>query len=460
MIARLKEKYPYWKRLIAIPVVALGVLLFIVQVKGRKEPVKKPVEERVTVVRVIEAKTTSVIPRALGYGYIQPAQVWDAVAEVPGRVVELSPQFKRGTVLPKGEILVRIDPQESGYVREQSEAEVQRILAEISKLTQSEKDTRRQLEVEKGQLELVAKELERNRKLVAQGVVSQSELDSQERTYLSQRNVVQTYESTLNSIPSQRAALRAQLASARSKTASARLDEDKTVIRTPFDCRISSANVELGQAVTTNQVVASLDSLGDHEALIQVPFHAFRNLLSKGEFISSGAAVRLEGLKRFVGMEAVIRMRTPDQTLEWIGHLARISDEVDTSTRTIGVFVSVDNVIIEGASGERPPLIKNMYVEVELLGKSKGPFVAVPRSAVKGGYVNIVGDDSRLERRKVNVAFTQSSLAVIRQGIEPGEKVVISDVIPAVRGMLLDPRRDTALEKRLADEALARVAVK
>lgn len=460
MIARLKKRYPYWKRLIAIPVVAVGVLVFIVMAKTKRQPVRKPVEERVSMVRVIEARSTPVVPRAIGYGYIQPAQVWEAVAEVSGKVVELAPQFKRGTVLAKGEVLVRIDPAESGFVREQSEAEVERIQAEIRRLNQSERDTRRQLEVERGQLELVAKELERNRKLVEQGVISQSELDVQERGYLAQRNAVQNYESTLNSIPAQRAALRAQLASARSKTADARLDEERTVIRTPFDCRISSANVELGQAVTTNEVVATLDSLGSHEALVQVPFHAFRNLLPQGEYISGGAEVSLEELRQFVGIDAIIRMRTAGETLEWIGHLARISDQVDAETRTIGLFVSVDNVIVDDDMSERLPIIKNMYAEVEFLGRRKGPFVVVPRTAVEAGVVNVVGPDSRLERREVDVAFVQSSIAVLRGGVAPGEQVVVSELIPAVDGMLLDPVTDEPLQQRIANEALGRVAAK
>lgn len=461
MIARLKEKYPHWKRLLLIPVLASGILVFVIMVKTRQQPIKNPVQERATAVRAIEAKLTPVVPRALGYGYIQPGQVWDAVAEVSGKVVELTPEFKRGTVLRKGAVLMRIDPSDSGFVREQSEAEVLRIKAEISKLNQSEKDTRRQLEVQKGQLALVAKDLERNQKLVEQGVISQSEVDSQEQSYLSQRNAVQSYESTLNSIPSQRAALNAQLASARSKTAGARLDEERTVIRTPFDCRISSTNVELGQAVSVNQVLASLDSLNEHEALVQVPLYAFRNLLPRGEaVVSSGAEVVTSELKRFVGIDAVIRVRALDQTLEWIGHLARVSDSVDSSTRTIGLFVNVDNVIIDGRDGTRPPLIKNMYAEVELLGERKKPYVVVPRSSIEASYIKVVGANNRLERRKVEVAFTQSSLAALQSGVEPGEMVVVSELVPAIEGMLLQSQVDEVLQQRIEDEALARVAIK
>jgi len=460
MIARLKEKYPHWKKLLIIPVVALGLLLFVIMVKTKRQPVKKVQEERVTLVRVIEAEAMPVVPRAIGYGYIQPGQVWDAVAEVPGKVVEVHPEFERGAVLAKGEILMRIDPAASSYVREQSEAEVERVQAELRKLDQSERDTRSQLEVEQGRLKLSAKDLDRNKQLVSQGVISQSELDAQEQSYLSQRNVVQNYQSTLNGIPASRASLKAQLASARSKTAGARLDEDNTVIRTPFDCRISATDVELGQAVGMNQVVATLDSLGENEALVQVPLYAFKNLLPQGQDTIPGSQVQMEEFRQFLGIDAMIRVRAQERTMEWIGHVTRISDAVDSDTRTIGVFVSVDSRIKNSRDEQNTPLIKNMYAEVELLGKSTTPLIVVPRTAVEAGYVNVVGSEGRLERRRVTVAFVQSSIAVLRSGVLVGERVVVSELIPAVEGMKLRPEIDEKLQRRMEDEALAKAVLK
>ncbi|WP_319543030.1 hypothetical protein [uncultured Pseudodesulfovibrio sp.] len=460
MIARLKGKYPYWKRFLVVPVVGMGILFFLGMVKTRQQPMKNALKERVTLVRVIEAEAMPVVPRAIGYGYIQPGQVWDAVAEVPGKIVEVHPEFERGSVLAKGEILMRIDPAASGYVREQSEAEVERVQAELRKLDQSERDTRRQLEVEQGRLELAAKDLDRNKRLVSQGVISQSELDAQEQSYLSQRNAVQNYQSTLNGIPASRASLMAQLASARSKTAGARLDEDNTIIRTPFNCRISATNVELGQAVGMNQVVATLDSLGENEALVQVPLHAFKNLLPQGQVAIPGAQPQMEEFRQFLGIDAIIRVRAQEQTMEWIGHVTRISDAVDVDTRTIGVFVSVDNRIKTAQKEYYTPLIKNMYAEVELLGRPTEPFVVVPRMAVEAGYVNVVGKDNRLERRRVTVAFIQSSIAVLRSGVLGGERVIVSELIPSIEGMKLSPSLDDELQRRMENEALAKVAVK
>jgi hypothetical protein len=48
------------------------------------------------------------------------------------------------------------------------------------------------------------------------------------------------------------------------------------------------------------------------------------------------------------------------------------------------------------------------------------------------------------------VLFSQDDWVVIAEGIAPGDRVVLSDLIPAVPGMLLDPRPDTELAAELA----------
>ena len=47
---------------------------------------------------------------------------------------------------------------------------------------------------------------------------------------------------------------------------------------------------------------------------------------------------------------------------------------------------------------------------------------------------------TRLVIRPVTIGLVQGDLAVVDSGIEPGERIVVSDLIPAVAGMLLTPR--------------------
>jgi len=73
----------------------------------------------------------------------------------------------------------------------------------------------------------------------------------------------------------------------------------------------------------------------------------------------------------------------------------------------------------------------------------------VPRSAVRGGAVHVADADNRLRRRPVEVLFGQGTLSIIAAGLAPGERVVVSDLVPVVEGMLLEPRVDEALTAEL-----------
>jgi hypothetical protein len=46
----------------------------------------------------------------------------------------------------------------------------------------------------------------------------------------------------------------------------------------------------------------------------------------------------------------------------------------------------------------------------------------------------------------VNVLFNQGWLSVIEEGLEAGQRVVVSDMVPAVTGMLLQTSEDVPLQ--------------
>lgn len=460
-MSRVLDFFQNNKKIAFIPAVLIGVLFLVVMVKTKSGPKVMDISERIIPVRTIDVPEIAVIPRAIGYGFVQPGQVWEAVAEVGGKIVELHPDLKRGNIIAKDTVLLRVDPAESGFVRGQSEAGVETALAAIRKLDQQEKDVRRQLDVEKGKLALNLKDLERQRTLKEQGVVTASELDRQEQSYLTQRNAVQNFQSELNTFPSERQSLVAQLASARNKLSDAQLDEVRTVMRAPFDCRVADVGVELGQAVKVGEVLAQVDSIGVSEAVAQVPVYAFREIVPQN--VASPFA--LEGFDRkqllaFLGISAVVRIKLAGEVVEWDGRLSRLAEAVDPQTRTLSAYVAVDEPYLKARGGVRPPLMKNMYAEVELRGRPRAPSVIVPRSAVHEGIVYVVDKENRLRRREVKPGLVQTGFISIAEGLESGETVVVSDIAPAIDGMLLAPVADDTLLEKLTAQAEGRRSVR
>ena len=62
-------------------------------------------------------------------------------------------------------------------------------------------------------------------------------------------------------------------------------------------------------------------------------------------------------------------------------------------------------------------------------------------------------EDNRLEIRPVKTVFVQGGTAAIGKGLEAGETLVVSDLVPASAGMLVAPMVDEKAMKRLKMEA-------
>ena len=108
--------------------------------------------------------------------------------------------------------------------------------------------------------------------------------------------------------------------------------------------------------------------------------------------------------------------------------------------------------------GKRPPLTKGMFVEMELRGPAIADQVTIPRSALHGEQVYIADADSRLEIRSVKTGLVQGDAIVVEEGLAPGEMLVVSDLSPAIPGMLLNLVEDRVLAEQLAAEAGGEVA--
>jgi len=95
-----------------------------------------------------------------------------------------------------------------------------------------------------------------------------------------------------------------------------------------------------------------------------------------------------------------------------------------------------------------------MYVEVELRGRPVSDRFVIPRSTVHDKKVYISTPENRLEIRSVEVESYMENLAVLSHGLKEGETLVLSDLIPAVEGMLLKSVEAVDILKDLKHQAL------
>lgn len=434
-----QNKQSKWHSLWVFPPILVGIAIFVFMVSGKQAPQKSDRGEQTRFVRVITVQERDFIPVAEGYGSVRPAQVWTAVAQVSGRIIAMHPRLRDGEIITVGTELLQIDP--TDY-----ELNLAKAQTELAELNAQGDNSAASLKIEKRNLALAEKEFKRQKKLAGQGTVSQSSADEAERAMLSSRSLVQNLENTIALLPIQRSLQQA-------KITQTERDLANTTLTAPYNMRVTGLAIETHQFVSNGQTLLAGDSVERVEIIVQVAMADLKNLFLGRSYPPPDVSTITENLAEYTGFKPTVKMDMGAGAMaEWEAEFVRISDSVDPQTRTMGIVVAVDRPMQKIIPGVRPPLSKGMFVHVSIAGHTQQARIVIPRSVIRGGKVYVVNSENRLETRPVKRLYNQQQFAIIDEGLQSGEKIVVSDLIPAIDGMLLQSVVDETLQHSLSEE--------
>ena len=410
----------------------------------------------ITPVKVIDVTQYSVRPAIKGFGVVEPDILLDSKAEVSGKIVYVHPQLRDGAIFPKDTVVIRIEQDDFQLSLQQAEADAAISRAKLREIKVNLENTRADLVLAKKKLELAKKDLDRTLSLLKKKMISQSLVDAKQTEVLKLQQEMQNLKSRLNTLPEQQASLEASLANTEAALQSQQHNLGRTTIRVPFNARISELLVDENQYVSQGGLLFTAQTTDRILINAQFPLDQFR-ILAKS-FSDSEALIRQAFRTGFsnqlfsqLGLSARVRLADMESPY-WDATVERISSSLDPATRTLGVIVSVDRPYENIIPGVKPPLMKGMYTEVLLQGKSRNVF-PIPRDALHENELFISGNDNKLERRTIKPVQLQSTMALISEGLKRGEKVIVSDLFPAIPGMPLKPVQDERTQKQIADWA-------
>ena len=373
---------------IAIVLVALGVFGMgkltarKPQLKKRKPPTPVPM------VRTINIKTGPQSVRIQGEGTVRPLREINLVPQVGGKVIYVSPALVNGGEFSQGDTLLRIEPVDYQLAVTLAKAKV--------------KDA-------ESKLKLAEEEAAAAREEWRLHHAGGSKADKEPPPLVAKEP--------------QLAAAQAELEADRAGLSMALLNLERTDLRAPFDGRVSQENVDIGQYVSLGQALASLYST--EVAEIVMPMEDEKGFWFHIPGFTPGNRA---------GSRAVVRARIAGWEQTWSGKVVRTEGKLDERTRMINVVVRV-----EKPYAKRPPLAVGLFVTVDIEGRTLPNAAIIPRSALHQGDVVWVVDtddkDSRLRFRKVAVARVQGDEAVVQDGLEDGERVVITPLKAVTDGM-------------------------
>ena len=440
----------FLRTLLFIPPVLAGVAIAWYMISSSEPPTQKPRSETVNRVKTMTVRTYDFTPECGGYGEVQPRRTWKLIPRISGEILYVNPNLKKGAFIEKGSLLVRIDKVELELRKSELETSLQSLEIQLDELDQQEKNQRETLQLELRTLDLLEREVERQKELLEQGTVSATQFERAQREYLQHKSRVKSIENSLALLPDKRRLLQSQKQSTQTRIEQADLDISYAEIKAPFDVRVASENVEQTQYAQRGAVLAQFDGTYIVDVYAQFTIEDLKCLVGpRTEEIFCVKFFDPERLRREFQLDAKVQLETNGTIYTWDGKFSRANDIVDPQTRTIGVVATVEGACGSESEGPKMPLVKGMFCKVLLTSKIRPKTVLVPRSAIHEGIAYVV-EDGRLAKREVEVSAYQKELAIVEKGLDEGDTLVLSQLVPAIEGMKLEAQEDTKTVEMVA----------
>ena len=433
-------------------IIVIAVALVAYKIKNNPTIEHANLQYPVKTVEVITAKDLLFRSRAIAFGSIEAATSLTAKAEINGKISYIHPNLKQGASLAKDTVILRIEPTSFEFSLAQSKAGLASSEHSLEQLQVEQKTTQKFLEIAQKNFELGQKDLESSANLLAQKVISASKYNQAEQKQLQLQQQVEDLQGKLASFPSRTAVLMAQINKSKTQLEQSQDILNRTEIKLPFAARIGRVFIEKGEYVGVGGQLFEALGLEAVEVIAQLPLKQFSSLLVVG----GEQELRLQSPKQIqlqfeqIDLDVNIQLVHGDEEgVKWQGELVRIREAVDPTTNTIGLVVRVDNPYREVLPGKKPPLLKGMFVRVEFVAAAKQQMV-LPRRTIHQGRVYIADEDDKLAIRPISVSRKQGELVVVETGIENGDRIIITDIIPVIEGQPLNTILATEVEKQLA----------
>ncbi|WP_287128316.1 efflux RND transporter periplasmic adaptor subunit [Candidatus Cyanaurora vandensis] len=389
---------PWVPLLLGLLVIGGGVYFLRQQVENAEQapaPRAKPaipVTSAVTQQRAIPVQITSV-------GNVEAAATVAVRSQVEGQLLKV--HFRQGELVRQGQVLFSIDPRTVQANLLQTQAAVNQALASVEQ-------ARALLVKDQAQLRTARTQLARYEQLYTRGAISQDQLD-QYRTNVDA--LVATVRADEANIRNTQARVNADLAA----VTNAQVQLGYTTIRAPISGRAGDLLFDSGNLIRTNDTtpLVTINQINPIYVSFTIPEVQLANLR---------AQMTKSGLK--------VTVRAPNATGTPTGNLTFVNNAVDPTTGTIqlkATFANRDNYLVPG-----------QFVDTTLTLNTLDNAIVVPSQAVqtgqKGLYVFVIKPDQLVEERSVTSKLTYQGLAVIDQGLRPGEVVVTDGQLQLVPG--------------------------
>ncbi|WP_299943625.1 efflux RND transporter periplasmic adaptor subunit [uncultured Microbulbifer sp.] len=389
----LKKTHWRWIMPVALVLVALQVAGWMLREKPTVARSERRVPPPAVEVAVAERGRFPVTFNALGK--VSARELAEVQPQVQGEVEWLDYGLGPGAILPKGQVLLRI------------EAEPYQLALQTARSSLAER--RAELQQEWGQQQVALEEY---------ALLGSSLPQSDRALVLREPQLAQA---------------QARVQAAEVSVGLAERDLRLTRIHAPFDALVVARAVDVGDRVAPGNILYSLASADHFQIAVEVPAAHLHRLGSATN------EVRIYGSQ---WPQGVYRR----------GDFVRTIPVLEEQGRLASVLVELEDPLSVHNPGQ-PQLLLNDLARVEIVSQSEEQSVRIPLTALQDGNRVWVVKDNRTRVLPVEVAYMDGDYALLEQGLNGGETLVTTRLVNVIEDMPVRIAADTKEQQRLGIEA-------
>lgn len=324
-------------------------------------------------------------------GTVVPAKEIVLESRVSGEIVALHPQFTVGGFLEKGSEVLHIDPLDYELAVTLAQA---RVKDSESILKVAEEEAAAAIE----EWRLLYKNNPQNAEIPAL-VAKEPQLE----------------------------AARAKLAAEKADLQKAKLDLARTRIKAPFNAIVRNKFVDIGSQVSGQEQLAELIGTDVYWIQASIPVDRLNWITIPRQSTETGSSVRIFHRNAYEHNGTVIKLLGD---LEQEGRMARVLIEVR------------DPLGLRRKEKAQLPLLIGEYVRLEISGRQLDNVYRIPRTALRdSNRIWVASSQDTLKIREVDILWRDSETVLFRDGLQPGDRLIVSELSTPVDGMAVQIAR-------------------
>lgn len=324
-------------------------------------------ERTLPAVVVMEASPTLVERRTIGYGTADPLQHADVPARISSTVSAFPATTRVGRIVKKGELILSLDPTDFLQNVIRSEQALASSVADQAILAVEQKAAAIRSELAIQDQVLAETELARIVDAFNRGAAKQREVDAAKQRTISVTSSAVNAKEAADRFPGREEQASSSIISRQAELEIAKENLRRCNILSPIDGVYQEIDVRVGEHVQSGQRIARVVNSTTLEIPLRIPSHS-RAHVSIGDEVS----LRSAGFGK----------------RHWRARISRIAPEDDTQTRTMIVYVDIDQ---DAENANRVP--PGLFVRGEIFhSKETQSSWVVPRRSLRDGRLLIVRD--------------------------------------------------------------------